>query len=98
MAWLPFVTLGDLARHRRDGLVEALNELIDEQQLLIEAQQTEIRELRRLGLEERRLARDIAGLAVEALTCEATPVTVAHLAEMARELSYSIARIEEHSL
>lgn len=103
--WLMFVTLGEpraLERHAerrlsRDRLVGALNDLIDEQQALIDAQQEEIVVLRHLNLEEKRLARDVATLAVDALTSEPTPKMLEHLAEMARELGYSVARIEEHS-
>lgn len=97
--WLSFVTIGELRLHRpdRDELLAALNELIDEQQALIEAQQSELATVRRLALVAKREARDIAQLALESMDYP-TPRVREALAELARDLAHSVAREEEHTL
>lgn len=95
--WLSFVTIGEMRRERRDRLVASLNELLDEQQALIEAQQGQIAAQNELLLAHKRQTRDVAQLALEALDCPSDRVK-AVLAEMAREYGYAVARTEEHLL
>lgn len=95
--WLPFVTIGETRRRRRDLLVDSLNAVIDEQQGLIEAQQGQIVAQNELLLAHKRQTRDVAQLALDALDCPTDNVREA-LTDMAREYGYAIARAEEHLL
>lgn len=97
--WLPFVTIGEIGRARRAKLVDALNDVIDALNDVIVSQRDEITALRGVVLKQKRLARDLGQIALDALDLgDAAPETREMLARLVRDLGYSVAREEEHSL
>ena len=97
VAWLPFITIGELRERMESKAMRCLRELNDAQHELIEIQQEEIRLLRRRALVEARFARDVADLAVEVIAAP-TETLRNQLARLARDIGHRVAREEEHSL
>lgn len=90
LSFLPWVTVDPAPGPDMAELCESLNRLI-------EAQRIEIAELRRLLLEEKRISRDAARLAMEAVD-DSNETLVRIVTETHRNLADRVAREEEHTL